>query len=155
MRPQLVPLLVAGVDQRQSLQEQHRKDAGHEVQQQPAEKSEEGDAGERGEGERGRRCGYKHNPTHNPGHVHRRGNLIIPSAREFEHALQLRGAAREVWVFLEIEYQPPYDGRHRLRSGIVDDVLVGGEKDSGRFPLAGFYGKTEALLSRLENCMVV
>ena len=38
MRAQLVAFLVAGVDQREALEKKHRKDAGHEVQQQAAEK---------------------------------------------------------------------------------------------------------------------
>ncbi len=34
MRAQLVSFFIAGVDQREALQEEHRKDAGHEVEQQ-------------------------------------------------------------------------------------------------------------------------
>ena len=44
VRAQLVPLLAAGLHQRQPLQKQHRKDAGHQVQQQSAEKGEARDA---------------------------------------------------------------------------------------------------------------
>ena len=40
MGPELAQLLVAGVNQRQPLQEEHRKDAGHQVQQQASEESE-------------------------------------------------------------------------------------------------------------------
>jgi hypothetical protein len=40
MRPQLVQFFMAGVHQRQPLQKQHRKNARHQVQQQPAEKGQ-------------------------------------------------------------------------------------------------------------------
>jgi hypothetical protein len=44
MGAQLVPLLAAGVDQRQTLEKEHREDAGHEVQEQAAEKRQAGGA---------------------------------------------------------------------------------------------------------------
>ena len=45
MRAELVLLLIAGVDQRKTFQEEHGKDARHQVQQQPAEKRKADDAG--------------------------------------------------------------------------------------------------------------
>ncbi len=133
---QFVLFLVAGVDQSQPLEKEHRENTWHQVEQQPAEKRKCRSAQQHKPRKRGRRRDHR---------ARHRRQLIRSAIGELENADQPRGTGGEVGVLFEIEYDTPGRGRGFLRGGVGKNVLIDGEKRGSRFAVAGINAEAEAV----------
>ncbi len=109
--------MTGSLHQGEALDEKHRKDAGHEVEDDPAQE------GQRAETEQGNQARGRHS-TH--GSRQRAGwcvDLVRSPIVQHEHAIQLGWLRVEVFVLFEGDLYPTLDRLHRLRRGIHDLAL--------------------------------
>src|ERR1035441_10014820 len=77
--------------------------------------------------------------------------LKCAAAGEFEDAVELRRICGHARVLCEVEHKAPSSGRDLLRSGIGENVLVGGKKRGGRFAMAGFDAEAKTFRRGLKD----